>query len=210
MDIKAIFVDLDWTLLQGVKTVTPRTIEAFKRIKEKGIEPIVTTGRPAFESDFAMQAIGAMKYAIVTNGMIVYDNYAERHILQEGFMDDASVVEILEYLYADDVFAQAYIGEKAYGQEGNAHLIKTCGMTPQHVEFFSETMVVVDNVADYIKEKQVHVSKILVSIADPEKKKRIREDLKKYEGIKTLESGVAYLEVIPDYDMGFNRCRSRG
>lgn len=67
-EIKAVFVDLDGTLLQGVDTVLPRTRSAFAQIREAGILPVIATGRLAYEADFAVRAIGADGYMIAMNG----------------------------------------------------------------------------------------------------------------------------------------------
>ncbi|MDO5147362.1 MAG: HAD hydrolase family protein [Eubacteriales bacterium] len=42
--IRMVFVDLDGTLLRGVNTVTQRTREAFRKIKEAGIIPVICRG----------------------------------------------------------------------------------------------------------------------------------------------------------------------
>ncbi len=44
--IKMVNIDLDGTLLNKEGEVSSRTIETFKRAKEKDIELVITTGRP--------------------------------------------------------------------------------------------------------------------------------------------------------------------
>lgn len=41
--IRMVFVDLDGTLLQGVDTVSARTVRAFEKVRAKGITPVIAT-----------------------------------------------------------------------------------------------------------------------------------------------------------------------
>ena len=44
--IKMVNIDLDGTLLDNEGQVSSRTIETFKKAKEKDIQIVITTGRP--------------------------------------------------------------------------------------------------------------------------------------------------------------------
>ena len=43
---KIIFIDIDGTLVNDEKQVTQRTINTIKKLKEKGIITVLTSGRP--------------------------------------------------------------------------------------------------------------------------------------------------------------------
>lgn len=43
---KIIFIDIDGTLVNDEKQVSQRTINTIKRLKEKGIITVLTSGRP--------------------------------------------------------------------------------------------------------------------------------------------------------------------
>ncbi len=196
--IRAVFVDLDGTLLQGVSTVTPRTIAAFERIRAKGIVPVIATGRLAYEADFAVRAIGADGYMIPMNGLAVYDDYRTGHLLYEAYLDDDAVSFIISCLLKENVFFQAYAGNRACCQTDKADLIYSCGMDKEHTEFFAALQETTDDLCAYLKERRLKVNKFFVCIEDISKIPALRNTLETIQGVKTLSSGTHFIEVIPE------------
>lgn len=195
--IRAVFIDLDGTLLQGVDTVSPRNIAAVQCIREKGILPVITTGRPAYEADFAVRAVGADAYMIAMNGLAVYEDYRSRRLLHEAYMPEESISFILSWLLDHKVFFEAYIGDRAYCQRSVKPLIHGCGMTESQIAFFSGTMQEVDDLAGYLQEKHRRVNKLFFSMAEVERIPALREVLDKLPGVKTLASSENYVEILP-------------
>lgn len=196
--IRAVFVDLDGTLLQGVDTVTPRTVAAFDKLRASGVTPVVATGRLAYEADFAMRAIEADGYMIAMNGLAVYDDYRTGHLLYEAYMSDKAASFILERLMREKVFFQAYAGNRAYCQEDRAGLICSCGMDEEHVRFFSGTQKTVADLRAYLSSHRLKVNKFFVSVGDVSQIPFLRVALNAIEGVVTLSSGEHYIEVIPE------------
>lgn len=195
--IKAVFVDLDGTLLRGVDTVTPRTIKAFEKIREKGITPIIATGRLAYEADFASKAIGADGYFIAMNGLNVYEDYRSGKLLYEAYMEEQTVFQIIDLLLKEDIFFQAYGGNRAHCQQDRSELIYQCGMDKAHADFFAASQKNVPDLKEYILEKSLHINKFFISIEDIEKIETIREKLAVFENVLTLSAGTHYIEVLP-------------
>lgn len=195
--IRMVFVDLDGTLLQGVNTVTPRVREAFARIREAGIVPVVATGRLAYEADFAMRAIGADSYMIAMNGLAVYDDYRTGHLLYEAYLSETAASTILTRLLEENIFFQAYAGNRAYCQTDRAGLIHSCGMDAAHAHFFEDLQEVVDDLHTYFSARQLRVNKFLVSIDDVSRVPPLRAMLEEITGVTTFSSGPHYIEIIP-------------
>ena len=196
--IRMVFVDLDGTLLQGVDTVTPRTIHAFEQIRKRGIRPVIATGRLAYEADFASRAIGADGALIAMNGLAVYEDYRAGKLLYEAYMPEDAVDYIIRFLLRQDVFFQAYAGNRACCQASRAGHIHTCGMDEEHIRFFAGTMQIADDLQAYLAEKQLRVNKFFISMAETEKISALRAVLDSIPGIKTLSSGKCFIEVVPE------------
>ena len=196
--IRAVFIDLDGTLLQGVDTVSPRNIAAVQRIQEKGIMPIITTGRPAYEADFAVRAIGADAYMIAMNGLQVYEDYRSRKLLYEAYMQTKASRQIIAYLLEQKVFFEAYIGDRAYCQRSVKPHIYHCGMSEDNIRFFLSTMQEVDDLQQYLDEKQLHVNKLFFSKAEIEAIPQMRAALDDMAGVQTLASSENYVEILPE------------
>ena len=71
---KAIFIDVDGTLRNDQIEVTERTINALKKAKEVGYEPILCTGRPMDYAAILNNSIGGSDYIIYNNGAGICDS----------------------------------------------------------------------------------------------------------------------------------------
>lgn len=195
--IRMVFVDLDGTLLQGVDTVTPRTIEAFRKIRAAGITPVIATGRLAYDSDFASRAIGADGYLISMNGLAVYRDYRTGSLLYEAYMDEKAVLLILDRLLREKIFFQAYAGNRAYCQTDHAELIHQCGMDKSHATFFSQSQHTVDDLRDFLLQNKIHINKFFVSMEDTTQIPFLRAALNAIPGVKTFLSSKNFIDVVP-------------
>lgn len=195
--IQAVFVDLDGTLLQGVDTVTSRTAAAFARIRAMGITPVVTTGRLAYEADFAVRAIGADSYMIAMNGLAVYDDYRTGHLLHEAYFSKDTAERIIQYLLREHVFFEAYAGNRAWCQTDRTQLIWNCGMDEEHIRFFSDSMEKTDRLREQLDKKRMRVNKFFISIEDTERVASVRAALLELPGVRTVLSSPHFIEVVP-------------
>jgi len=198
LEIKAVFVDLDGTLLHGMDTITPRTIRAFEQICEKGITPVIATGRPAYEADFAAQAIGADQYFIVMNGAAVYQKYYTGELLFEAQLSKPAAEQVYRMLAQRQVFFEVYAGGRAVCQADYARRIHSCGMTREQVRFFSEKMLTVEDLPGYLAEKQLAVHKFFISVERREEAASLRAMIEQVPGVRTLTSGEHFIEVVPN------------
>lgn len=196
--IKMVFVDLDGTLLQGVDTVSARTVRAFERVREKGIIPVIATGRLAYEADFAARAIGADGFLIAMNGLTVYEDYRRGTVLYEAYMPEDASVYIIRCLLRQGVFFQAYAGNRAYCQANRAESIHHCGMDAEHVRFFSGTQQVVPDLEEHLARKRLRVNKFFVSVDETARIPAVRAVLDDIPGVRTISSGEHFIEVVPE------------
>lgn len=67
-DIRLIAFDLDGTLLNAAKILTPRNKRALERAADKGIQIVPTTGRLFQAIPEEIRAFPFLRYAITING----------------------------------------------------------------------------------------------------------------------------------------------
>ncbi|MDR0846478.1 MAG: Cof-type HAD-IIB family hydrolase [Lactobacillales bacterium] len=94
--IKLIAIDLDGTLLNSAKTISPRNIEALKKAEAQGVKVVITTGRPLAMIEPYIEAIGSHKeddYSITFNGGLVQRNLSGE-ILAKRLMTREEVDDI--------------------------------------------------------------------------------------------------------------------
>ena len=71
--VKLLALDLDGTLLNSQKELTPRTCDALYTAAEAGVEIVPTTGRFFTGMPEVVQKLPFLHYAITINGAQVYD-----------------------------------------------------------------------------------------------------------------------------------------
>ena len=85
MTRKALFLDLDGTLLNDQKQITPGNRRAIEKALDAGHRIIITSGRPLVGTAPLADALGLDRpgcYVIAYNGCIFYDNYKKEVIFR--------------------------------------------------------------------------------------------------------------------------------
>ncbi|KAA9014220.1 Cof-type HAD-IIB family hydrolase [Niallia endozanthoxylica] len=79
-DKPVIFFDLDGTLLTSQLQVAASSVEAIKKIREGGAEPVIATGRAIHEIEYVLEATGITSCVamngqyVMYNGEVIYEN----------------------------------------------------------------------------------------------------------------------------------------
>ena len=102
---KAIFIDIDGTLINDNENISERTIKAVKKVTEKGILVIICTGRPIKHTENISKNCKASKYIITSNGTSIY-NYEKNEVLYINKMDKSAIIEL--YKIAEKVLEQIH------------------------------------------------------------------------------------------------------
>lgn len=80
-----IFSDIDGTLRNSNREITERTKDCIEKLKEKGIEIILCSGRPRCEVERVSRECNASRYIISSNGAEVYDYISKKVIYDNPF-----------------------------------------------------------------------------------------------------------------------------
>ncbi len=93
--IKAIFFDIDGTLLYGNKGIPSKEVEDLRLLKEKGIKIVVCTGRAINE----VKPLGLDKYNfdgyIALNGQTIFDG--KYNLISEHLFDEEDLNKLLKH-----------------------------------------------------------------------------------------------------------------
>lgn len=97
---KAIFLDMDGTLLNSQKEVSDKTIETLYRLAKKGIEIVLVSGRCNKSIKYIAQNRINKKYSIIryiisTDGTLIKD-IKENKIIYQNYLDANIVKELIE------------------------------------------------------------------------------------------------------------------
>lgn len=131
--IRIIALDLDGTLLNSNKELTPGNFAALQKAADAGIEIVPTTGRFYGGMPEVIRKLPFVHYAITINGAAVYDVRKQQDIAKAE-IPMQKAVEIMEYLDTLPVIYDCYMDnwgwmtrsmwEKAEEFAPNAHYLK--------------------------------------------------------------------------------------
>ena len=80
MNVRLIASDLDGTIIREDGSISARTIDAFRRARERGISIVFVTGRPFRWLAPIREAFGHLGTVICSNGAVLYDLEQEKLI----------------------------------------------------------------------------------------------------------------------------------
>lgn len=107
---KAIFIDIDGTLRDNNGNISRRTIEAIRKITQKGILVILCSGRPKKYTENISRSCFASKYIITSNGGNIY-NYEKNENLYNNKIAKKACLELYEIAKKADVRFIMNVGE---------------------------------------------------------------------------------------------------
>lgn len=97
MNIRLIAFDLDGTLLNSEKTVSPRTKAALTRAAEHGVVLVPATGRLHRDLPADVASLPSLRYVIAINGAEVFDLKEDR-LLYQAELDRTDALELMKYM----------------------------------------------------------------------------------------------------------------
>ena len=104
--------DLDGTLLRDDKTISVKTVDELKRITDKGVIFLPSTGRTNRELPVMLRDLPFLHYALCVNGGVVYDYHENRHIYEDSIPYELAL-DILEFAKTLPVYESVVVdGER--------------------------------------------------------------------------------------------------
>lgn len=101
-NIKIIFIDIDKTLLTDKKRITLKTRRSIKRIIDKGIYVVLTSGRNcSYTIDKSRRSL-ASPIVIASNGVIIYD-YKNQKVLASDYIEKDKIKKIWNYCEKNEI-----------------------------------------------------------------------------------------------------------
>jgi len=164
---KAIFIDIDGTLRNSNKEVTPRTIAAIKKVVEKGILIVLCSGRPKKYTEKISREVGASSYIITSNGGVIYD-YNKNEVIHKIIVERQACIELYK-------LAQKF--NTIFTMDIDGMQVTNC-----KEECYSERIMLDTSIESFISKNDV----LLCTIKDQDfdKMKKVRKEIEKIDGIE--------------------------
>ena len=154
-EIKMIGLDLDGTLLNEKKEVTPYTAEILKKSIDRGVTVLVATGRPITGVPKYLLDFPGMRYVLTANGGRIID-IREKKILYEELVPFDMAVKILKVFEKYDSFREIYFDGLGYVQKEQLERIQDYYRTGPMINYITATRRGVDDIWEKMHEMQGH------------------------------------------------------
>lgn len=192
MDTRILFTDLDGTLLDDNKKITPGNQEAIDEALAKGHKIVISTGRPLAGAWHQAQNLGLTKegcYAITYNGGQIYDTYNQKTIYGKTVPMEL-VPPLFKEAHARNLHIQTY---------SDTHILSEYDTS--HMHRYSETIKIPYQIVDDISTAMTSNPFKLLAIDYEDHQKLVdfqQEILSQYSDIlHSFFSNDAFLEIVP-------------
>lgn len=191
------FTDLDGTLLNDKKVITPKTSEAIDAYISAGNKFIISSGRPFNNIRDVVKWTGLDRYKdlllICSNGSVVYDCGAEKFLVDLR-LDPQDVMHVIDTAEEMGIHCQTYSSDKVVCRRGGPETDYYTAQTGMDYIFDEDILSCLD--------KPPHKA-LAISMESPDKLDKLKEKLSPWmEGkLTTVFSCREYLEFV-DYRSG--------
>ena len=165
-DIKLIALDLDGTLLNSDKALTPRSRNALKAASERGIEIVPATGRFYRGIPAAVRELPFVRYAITINGAQVLDAKTDETIYSADIPTDEAIA-FFQYLDTLPVIYDCYIDGWAYMTASMRERVSEYHMLPFQIQMMRELRTPVPELKAHLRAGHYRPQKMQLFAADP-------------------------------------------
>ena len=175
--IKLVASDLDGTLLNKNKEITPRLFDALKKLDELGIYFVPSTGRPFGTVPQAIKELPFLKYVITSNGATIYDATEKKNII-ENYLTPEAVDAVIEIARELPVITEYFIEGKAYISKKVYDDLTPFDLTESHVTYIKNSRTPVEDFWDEMKRNNTVLENINLVFRDMELRKKTWDRLK--------------------------------
>ena len=184
---KLVAIDLDGTLLNSFGEVSENTKKALLEAKNKGVEVVLSSGRPISSTESLALELGVDNYLISGNGAAVYD-IKNQEILYDRFLTKEQVLNIAKLCEENSFFYNVYTEDEVIASSLNYNVLFYHKENVKKVEEKRTHINVVQNIAEYI-EQSGKERFLKITVCDESKFifNSIMKRLKEINGIDVLE-----------------------
>lgn len=162
MNIQAIFLDLDGTLLNESKIISQKNISTLNRLSSKGVKIIISTGRNYTGTLPVLKGTNFTDYIITSNGAAVYDTDTDRPMITD-FMSNSLAISLAESLDLDNIMFDLFVNGEAYMEEKNIEFLKYVDMPDKIRKFIRSNRIIVPSIMEYLISSKKDIEKVTIN-----------------------------------------------
>ena len=167
MAVKVILLDLDGTLLNSQKTISPANYAALERAANMGVHIVPATGRFYEGMPEVVRNLPFVRYAVSVNGAEIYDT-KEKKVLHREELESEEALAIYEYLSSLPALCDAYVEGWGYMERGYYDRMEDFAAQPYVLKMFKELRTPVDDMKGFLAQHKVQ--KVMAFFNDMERR----------------------------------------
>ena len=122
-EIKAVYFDVDGTLLDREGQYSPTLAQQIKRLRQRGIKTAVASGRPHFASQFLFDELRLIDPGVFCSGAYIYNPQSQKSVGQR-VLQQASAIALIQRLRELNIYYELYTEQHYYYETDFAHHIR--------------------------------------------------------------------------------------
>jgi len=175
-EIRIIALDLDGTLLNSRKELTPENYRALELAAAAGIEIVPTTGRFYGAMPKVIRDLPFVNYAITINGAQIYDKRRDTSVFKAE-IPLAQAIEIMEFLDTLPVIYDCFMGNAAWMTKTLQDLSPEFAPDEHYLKMLLELRQPVPELKAFVKEQGRDVQKIQFFTKDMDLRERMLQEM---------------------------------
>ncbi|MCF0123384.1 MAG: HAD family phosphatase [Ruminiclostridium sp.] len=194
--IRLVALDIDGTLLNSQKEISPRDREALERAAARGIHLVPVTGRPAKGLPPAVLELPGLRYAVTSNGATIRDLKEDRFLLEEHLSPE-TCLKVLDACRDVPMVREVFREGVGYLTQADRDIL--CARyegTPMLGYVLGTRHVVPGTLEEFLQEDCRPVEELFFLTDSPEEKIALRERLSALPGISFADPFPNDLEVL--------------
>lgn len=164
---KLVAIDLDGTLLNSYGELSNNNKNALKQAIEKGVEIVLTSGRPIMSVKNLANEIGCNNYMICGNGAITYDIQKEK-IIFNRFLEKHKVLQIIKICEENSIFYNVYMKDTILTKNLNYNILFYNQENANKPEAKRTRITIMQNIYEYVKNRKEE-DYLKITICDTDK-----------------------------------------
>lgn len=195
-DIKMVGLDLDGTTLKYGDVLSERTLDTFRRTKEKGVHIVIATGRTGRSLPPVLFDVPEIEYVITSNGAHIIRLEDMRTIYEDIIKpEDVSIVveraRAMGYVFEAFVDGTAYIDRVVYeGMQREPEKYKY-----RDIEYVLRTRRPIEDVYSFTESHGNRIENISITFEGEDDRRRIFNELGDVDGLTLTSSFTNNVEI---------------
>lgn len=176
--IRMIGLDMDGTVLNNKKIVTPHTREVLAQAIREGVVVLPVTGRPAGTIPKEMMEIQGIRYAVTSNGARIVDMATGKAVQEELIPWEVTERFVQMVREWEDCVWEVYLGGVIYMSPEKYVLPIHSDMEPEMIKYLRTSRNPVEGLFEKMQEHKVRAEKLHMLFQDTNERNRRMEQLR--------------------------------